>query len=112
MSKRGQVVNRPLKKSEYTIVFAALAASKGWEAMLATRRNEVVAAWEFLTSTPLQQTRTNYRLRDQLSHVARGSKRYEQWQHKLGGGARIWFYVDGQRVYLTDVSTHHPNETK
>lgn len=30
----------------------------------------------------------------------------------LKGTARIWFYVDGSTVYLEQVHTAHPNETK
>ncbi|HMS77061.1 hypothetical protein [Gordonia sp. (in: high G+C Gram-positive bacteria)] len=70
--------------------------------------------WDFLTTTPQVRTSTNYPLRDELSTIRRGDKTYERWQHKptLKGTARIWFYVDGQTVYLEQVHTSHPNETK
>jgi len=44
----------------------------------------------------------------------RNGKTYAQWQYKptAGSGARVWFYVHEQTVYLVDVSTHHPNATK
>ncbi|KAB1642140.1 hypothetical protein F8O05_09950 [Gulosibacter chungangensis] len=29
-----------------------------------------------------------------------------------GDGARIWFFVEGQTVFLEQVHTSHPNETK
>ncbi|WP_109471131.1 hypothetical protein [Ornithinimicrobium cavernae] len=112
MSKRGQVVNRPLRKSEFTIHFASKSAGEGWQAMLATRRNDVVTAWEWLTSTPLERALGNYPLKDELRWISRGGKRHERWQYKLGSNARIWFYVDGQIVHLEDVHTNHPNETK
>ena len=39
---------------------------------------------------------------------------FQRWQHKptLKGAARVWFYVDGGTVYLEQVHTAHPNETK
>jgi hypothetical protein len=38
----------------------------------------------------------------------------ERWQHKptLKGTARIWFFVEDRTVYLEQVHTSHPNETK
>ena len=39
---------------------------------------------------------------------------HERWQHKptAQGDARIWFYVDDGVVYLEQVHTRHPNQTK
>ncbi len=63
---------------------------------------------------PLQTTPTNYRLRGKLSNVSRGQVSHERWQDKptAQGDARIWFYVEGQVVFLEQVPTHHPNATK
>lgn len=112
MSKRGAVVNRPLKKGEFTIEHATRSAADGWNAMLSTRRNAVVDAWEWLTSTPLEETLHNYALQGDMGFVTRDGHKYQRWQFKLSGGARIWFYVDGHTVYLEKVHTAHPNETK
>jgi hypothetical protein len=62
----------------------------------------------------MEVTPTNYRLRGDLSTVARGGDSYDRWQHKptLKGDARIWFYIDGNTVVLEQVHTHHPNQTK
>ncbi|GAB98002.1 hypothetical protein KILIM_094_00020 [Kineosphaera limosa NBRC 100340] len=40
--------------------------------------------------------------------------RNPRWQHKptQEGTARVWFYVDGNTVYLEQVHTAHPNQTK
>jgi len=80
----------------------------------ATTRNALADAWDFLTRTPEERTSTNYPLKPPLDIVTRGGSDYVRWQHKptAGGGARIWFYVDGSVVYLEQVHTHHPNETK
>ncbi|MGC5025039.1 hypothetical protein ACLQ3K_09820 [Tsukamurella sp. DT100] len=71
-------------------------------------------AWDFLTRTPTTRTPTNYPLRDELAVVSRCGKTFERWQHKptIKGTARIWFFVDDRTVYLEQVHTSHPNETK
>lgn len=112
MSRRGESVPRPLKRSEFTIRFATRNAEKGWTDLLATARNAVVDAWDFLTHTPMQQSRRNHTMRDALEFVTRDGREYQRWQHELPGGARIWFYVDDHVVWLTEVHSHHPNQTK
>ncbi len=49
---KGGEVARPRKKSEYRIVFAERSAEKGWRDLVATTRNAVTDAWDFLTKTP------------------------------------------------------------
>lgn len=112
--KRGELVPRPPKKLEYEIRFATANACKGWQDLAATIRNPLADAWDFLTQTPLVKTPTNYPLRGDLGPITRGGKVYERWQHKptQQGNARIWFYVEDRTVYLEQVHTRHPNETK
>lgn len=107
-------VERPTKKSEYEIRFASAQAQRGWIDLCATTRNALADAWDFLTRTPLQTTPTNYRLKGELGFVRRGKETHERWQHKptKQGDARIWFFVEGQVVYLEQVHTRHPNATK
>jgi hypothetical protein len=107
-------VERPTKKSEYEIRFASAQARKGWTDLVATIRNPLVDAWDFLTRTPELETPTNYRLRGELGRVTRDGATHDRWQHKptLKGDARIWFYVEGHVVYLEQVHTSHPNQTK
>lgn len=71
-------------------------------------------AWDFLTRTPLQTTPTTYRLKGELGTVLRGGTAHERWQHKptAKGTARIWFYVDERTVYLEQIHTSRPNQTK
>lgn len=105
-------VERPSPKSvEYSIQFASRGAAKGWQDLVSTIHNPMVDAWDFLTKTPQQITPTNTRMRGPLAKTDNG---FDRWQYKptAKGGARIWFYVDGQTVYLEQVHTHHPNETK
>lgn len=111
---RQNKVPRPTKRSEYSIEFATVQASKGWRDLSATIRGPLADAWDFLTRTPLTATPTNYTLRGELGAIARDGKIFQRWQHKptIKGDARIWFYVDQQTVYLEQVFTHHPNATK
>lgn len=108
-----QQVNRPIRKSEYTIVAASTAAQKGWRDLAGTHRNLMVEVWEFLTTHPLNHTPTNYPLKGELANVVRNGVAHVRWQHKpsKGSSARIWFYVDREKVYLERVSTSHPKET-
>jgi len=111
---RERQVARPIKRSEYTIEFVSVQAQKGWTDLCATVRNPLADAWDFLTRTPTTETPSNYKLKGALETVSREGKSYQRWQHKptLKGDARIWFYIDGQVVYLEQVHTHHPNQTK
>lgn len=114
MPKNAQVP-RPTKKSEYTICFASVSAQRGWRDLAATIRGPLADSWDFLTRTPTERTPTNYPLKgEELGTITRGGKSYVRWQHKptAQGDARIWFYVDGQKVFLEQVHTKHPNQTK
>lgn len=113
-AKRGELVPRPPKKSEYEIRFATTDARKGWRDLVATLRNPMAETWDFLTRTPLSTTPTNYRLKGELGIIQHGGSAHQRWQHKptAKGTARIWFYVDGRTVCLEQVHTSHPNETK
>ena len=46
--------------------------------------------------------------------MSRGGATHERWQHKptAKGTALIWFYVHERTVFLEQVHTSHPNETK
>ncbi|MDQ1246062.1 MAG: hypothetical protein QG597_429 [Actinomycetota bacterium] len=112
-AKRGELVPRPARKTEYEIRFASADARKGWRDLVATIRNPMTETWDFLTRTPLSTTPTNYRLKGVLGTVQRQGA-HERWQHKptAKGTARIWFYVDERTVFLEQVHTSHPNETK
>lgn len=50
----------------------------------------------------------------ELGVIERGGATHERWQHKptAKGTARIWFYVHERTVFLEQVHTSHPNETK
>ncbi|KAA0976353.1 hypothetical protein FQ154_10795 [Paeniglutamicibacter gangotriensis] len=111
---KSEKVERPTKKSEYEIRFSSVQAKRGWIDLKATLRNPLADAWDFLTKTPQLTTPSNYRLRGDLGLVTRDGSVHKRWQHKptLKGDARIWFYVVDREVYLEQVHTSHPHETK
>lgn len=111
---RNRKVERPTKKSEYTIEFGSAGAVKGWRDLCATVRNPLVDAWDFLTRTPETVTPTCYPLKDKLEFAVRDGVSYQRRQLKptAKGDARIWYYVDGNTAVLEQVHTRHPNETK
>lgn len=113
-AKKGELVPRPPKRTEYEIRFATTHARKGWRDLVATIRNPMTDCWDFLTRTPLSTTPTNYQLKGELGVIERGGATYQRWQHKptAQGTARIWFYVREHTVFLEQVHTCHPNETK
>ena len=107
-------VPRPKRKTEYTIYLTTNQASKGWADLLATRRNDLVAAWEFLTSDPLRKTPLSYPLREDLAIVHKDGVNHARWQLKLSKttGARIWYFVTDGKVMIETIHTNHPNQTK
>lgn len=112
-AKKGDLVPRPHRKDEFELRFATTRAQKGWRALVATQRNATVATWDSLTTSPLETTSTNYRLKGDLGIITRGSESHVRWQHKptLRGSARVWFYVDGATVFIEQVHTDHPHQT-
>ena len=112
MSKAAEPAARPRKRSEYEIRFASTHARKGWQDLLATTRNALTDAWDFLTRTPLAQNERNHTMRGELEFITRDGHSYQRLQHELPGGARIWSYVDEGVVWLTHVYTGHLNQTK
>jgi hypothetical protein len=88
---RDQPVNRPIKKSEYTIRFGSRAAENGWKELLAARRNQLVTVWEYLTINPDLRSEVNYPFKGELGTIVRGGVTYERWQMKLNSrdGFRI-----------------------
>lgn len=45
-----QVIPRPIKRSEYTIICSSRTAQKGWRDLLGTQRNALAETWDFLTT--------------------------------------------------------------
>jgi hypothetical protein len=107
-------VVRPLRKNEFRLVFFAKRVQKDWRDLVAVRRSLMVDAWEFLTHTPLKQTELSKKMRAELAYVSWDGKLFDRWQLKLNltDGARIWYFVSQQTVYIEKVFTAHPNETK
>jgi hypothetical protein len=108
-------VPRPIKRSEYKIVFASRQAQKGWRDMAATKLSALADAWDALTSNPLRDDAACHPLKGGLGTITVNGASHVRRQFELPGGARIWFYVTEGKpgtVHLVDVHTHHPNQTK
>lgn len=112
-------VARPSRKSDYRIRFATREAEKSWRDLVATARNSVVDAWEFLTATPLEADADRcYPLKANLATVTVDGQPFARWQYKPTSGGRIWYAVQPPTrggepgvVWLERVATGHPNET-
>jgi hypothetical protein len=111
-AKKRESVPRPVKTTEYTIVFGTAQARKGWQDIVAVQRNAAALAWDVLTQAPLTDNERCHPLKGSLEHVTYHGEKHVRRQYELTGGAWIWFYVSGSEVVLIDVHTHHPNQTK
>lgn len=116
MAGKQRSVSRPVKSTEYRIVPLGREVVKGWQDLKAVQANKLADAWDYLTNTPLlYHPERNYPLKGSLGFAVIDGVQFEQWQYRnLSHGARIWFCVDEKArvVYLTEVHTRHPNETK
>jgi len=108
-------VPRPVRRTEYEIEFATRQAEKGWQDLRATMLSALTEAWDMLTRDPLAENRTCHGLKGTLATIVDAGTSHERRQYELPKGARIWFYVEPGHpgtVVITDVHTHHPNQTK
>ncbi|MFV2144336.1 hypothetical protein [Isoptericola sp. G70] len=111
-------VPRPTRKNEYDLYFASRDAERGWQDLRATVLNPLATAWDHLTRTPRDRSERCHEMKADLAYIHRDGKQHERWQYELPGGARIWYWViapadrrPGQ-VWLEQVHTRHPNQTK
>ena len=107
-------VPRPLKKSEYKIYFESSKVRRVWVDLLAVRRSDLSQAWDYLTRNPLKVTPLSYPMRKDFGLLTAHGVSHQRWQLKLSAtdGSRIWYFVDGQSVFIERIFTAHPNETK
>jgi hypothetical protein len=108
------IVPRPTRKNEFEIYFDSTKLSKSWMDLRATQLTNLVGAWEFLKTSRLQRTPLSYPIRNNVAPIVRHGKSFDRWQLKLSqtDGSRIWYFVDGQSVFIERIFTAHPNETK
>lgn len=114
MAAKEERVHRPVKKTEYEIRFATREAQKGWRDLSATLRNALADSWDFLTRTPQERGPLNQPMKAELALITYKGETFDRWQHKpvAQGDSRIWFFVSGRVVYLEQVHTKKPNQTK
>ncbi|MGY4718653.1 hypothetical protein [Naumannella cuiyingiana] len=111
MGRKG-AVPRPVRTTEYAIVFGTRQAERGWQALLANQRNRLAEAWDDLVRDPNAITPTMHPLRGALADIERDGRAHQRRQYELSGGARIWYFVTERTVVLENVHTRHPNQTK
>ncbi|MCY7403172.1 MAG: hypothetical protein LH475_00810 [Cryobacterium sp.] len=118
--KRGALVPRPVKITEYEIVFSSAQAERGWTDLKTVGRNALADAYDYLTAHPaLYDAAHCYQLKGDLEGVLVDGVALPQWQYKVTNGARIWYVVDEPnakakklgRVIITNAVTGHPDET-
>ena len=109
-----ELVPRPARKGEYTIYFASRQAKLGWREIRNSRASSLINIWHYLTEKPHQISPTCYPLKGSLSTIVRHGIAFERWQIKLsvGDGARIWYWVEEDKVMIEVVHTRHPQQTK
>lgn len=118
--KKGDSVQRPLKKTEYELRFANREAEKGWTDLLATARNATTDAWEHLTTHPQERSQRCYPLRADYATATVHGNVCDQWQYKVTDGGRIWYCTvptEGKGkvagvVYLMLCAPGHPKGTE
>lgn len=118
MSKES-AVPRPLKRTEFVLVFITSQAQKGWVDCLATARNAAVDAWDCLTRTPGLESQRLYRLKGDFATGSYQGVTYDRYQYKITDGGRIWYFIDrtpknkraAGRVLIERCSMAHPKET-
>ena len=119
MSKKGESVPRPTKRTEWQLVFATRDAEKGWTDLLATARNATVDAWDTLTRRPTVPTPRLYQLKGDYAYGTYNGRNYARYQYEVTNGGRIWFLLApaakgdkiAGRVLLERCEPGHPKET-
>ena len=116
MAKHKRSVQRPTKRSEYTLQHADRSCEVGWADLCASQRNVCADLFDRLADDPTQVDNPDkqHRLKGLYATETVLGVEYEQWQYELAKGARVWYVVDekSKTVFLTKVATAHPNETK
>ena len=105
MTPKKETVTRPLRRSEFEIIFGTSNARKGWIDVLAVQRNTVVQAWERLTLDPLANDSTCHGMKADLEFVAHKGATHRRRQYELSNGARIGSTSRAKR-WSCSTSTH------
>lgn len=101
---------------EWVVKPASSQAEKAWKKALAQEPEIMEAERTRLRTRPLDRNdnpRRTHQLRGSLAERKIQGQRYEQWQHEITGGGRVWYCPDkaNRIIYVTHVSLSHPKET-
>lgn len=106
---KGPVAPPPRKSESIELVTGQ--ATTGWRHVVAARKNSPAVDWDRPTKAPYQSDPKCHQLKGELATIVRDGVEHEQWQYELAGGARIWFYVEGNTVKVLNVFTRFTNHT-
>lgn len=112
---RSERVDRPLKRTEYELVFISRQAEKGWRDCLAVARNALIDAWDRLTTEPTREDDRLYRLKADYATGTYAGVVFDRYQYKSTNGGRLWYFVEhtskgkvAGRVLLERCEPGHP----
>lgn len=113
MPKRGDRVAPPARSGEWEIRHAGTAAADGREKLVQNVPSAALACFDALSTSPLDYSTRQKKLRGEFSHRVIGGRTLPQWQFEVTSGGRVWYCPDAERhvVWLTDVSVAAPSRT-
>lgn len=113
--KRLEDVAPPPVGDEWSVRFGTTEAAKGWAQLRDRAAVKTREAFEMMRDNPRPpEDEDHYRLKGDLGTRSLGGKDLEQWQVKVGGGARIWYLPDDEKhtVWVVKAGVRHPKETE
>jgi hypothetical protein len=113
--KRLDHVAPPPVGDEWSVRFGTTEAAKDWYELWARASVKTREAYELMRANPRPpRDESHYRLSGDLGTRIFGDKVLEQWQIKVGGGARIWYLPDDEKrtVWVVYAGVAHPKETE
>jgi len=109
--KRLDRVAPPPRQGEWDVRFGTSEAARGWAGLCSSFAGTTREAFEQMRANPRPpQDATHYQLRGGHATRIYGGREFEQWQIKVGDGARIWYLPDDEQstVWVVYASAAHP----
>jgi mRNA-degrading endonuclease RelE of RelBE toxin-antitoxin system len=100
---------------EWEVRFGDSQPAKGWDDLCSRATEKTRRAFEMMRAQP-RPTRDDdhYQLSGSLGHREWRGRQLEQWQVKVGSGARIWYLPDDETrtVWVVYAGVAHPKATE